>query len=422
MMKKIGDFFRFLKDLDRRIKATIIGTGIMDWGRNLTSRYDTLYANGLGADASDIGMLSSLASAVGAIVSIPMGWAVEKFGVKKVMLLSLVLFTLHAMIFALSGNWLMLIPAYIISARMARMNPLSDIVFITYTDPQKRATLMSLSRVFWAFLGIFAPLAAAFVVAAFGGINVEGIRPLYIIQTFSTIFVFALMFWKLPPIPGSSQKKGDSESNWTSLAHGYQEVLLDKYAGRFIMLNTVRRFASAISMPFVPLWMVDVKGADPYILGIMGAIGSIVSLTLQVPAGKLADMIGRKKVYYLFQPLCFLGTIVLILAPSPEYLLLAGFLGVLGIGGGVTGGGIGTIANTPFHTMFWEIVPEGKRGRLFGIEGVLGLATIPAYILGGVLWEQGFMIGVLVTPILLIGLVVIPILSTIPDTLTRSKR
>ena len=71
--------------------------------------------------------------------------------------------------------------------------------------------------------------------------------------------------------------------------------------------------------------------------------------------------------------------------------------------------------------MFWEVVPEEKRGRWFGVEGLMGLSTIPASMLGGLLWQQGLKAEVLLLPILIEALLVIPILATVPDTLERAK-
>jgi hypothetical protein len=71
--------------------------------------------------------------------------------------------------------------------------------------------------------------------------------------------------------------------------------------------------------------------------------------------------------------------------------------------------------------MFWEAVPREKRGRWFGVEGLMSLATIPASLLGGFLWQRGFMVEVLLAPVLLEVLVAMPILATIPDTLAQPE-
>jgi len=56
-----------------------------------------------------------------------------------------------------------------------------------------------------------------------------------------------------------------------------------------------------------------------------------------------------------------------------------------------------------------------RRGRLFGIEGLFNLASIPGSILGGILWQRGFIMHVLLMPILLEAFIVMPMLDTVPD-------
>jgi hypothetical protein len=68
-----------------------------------------------------------------------------------------------------------------------------------------------------------------------------------------------------------------------------------------------------------------------------------------------------------------------------------------------------------FVTWWWESVPEEKRGRFFGIEGLFGLAAIPASILGGILWQGGYVMQALLIPVLLEVLVVMPLLATVAD-------
>ena len=89
---------------------------------------------------------------------------------------------------------------------------------------------------------------------------------------------------------------------------------------------------------------------------------------------------------------------------------------------GALGGGAGGVSFTPFITMHWEMVPGEKRGRWYSMEGLIGISAIPAAIIGGILWQRGLMIEVLLLPILLEVLVVIPIMTMIPDTLNRNDR
>ena len=411
---------KFLKRLDRRVKVAIAGTGIQNWTQSFSSQYNQLYARDLGAEYVDIGSLNSIGAAITSTVSVPLGWAAERFSVKKVILLGLACAIASATIYALASNWWILIPAIILSSITMRIiNPLTDVIFITCTKPEQSGTVMGLSRVVWGVLSVFAPMAAAIVVANFGGINAQGIRPLYFIQLLLSTFVFIFMATKLETLPTHIDRRKDrSSSKGAGFIQDFRELFKgEKWLKRWVALRMIRQFGISIAMPFVPLWMVNVKGADPYILGIMGTASTIMSSLLQIPAGRLADKIGRKKVYFLLRPITYLGTLLLILAPRPEYLIVVGLLGAVGMRGGAGG-----VSFTPFITMHWEMVPGEKRGRWFGIEGLMNVSTIPATFLGGVLWQYGLMIEALLLPILLEALVVIPILVTVPDTLGRNDR
>jgi MFS family permease len=412
-----------LDDLDERVKVTIVGTGVHSWGQRLTAQYNLLYAAGLGASAIQLGLLNSLAGAVGSLASVPLGWATERYSVRRVLLLGYALGAVASMIYASAGAWWMLIPAFILGGRLVRIMPLTDIIFVSATESEGRTGVMSLSRVVWGAINIFAPLAAGIAVAYFGGINPRGIRPLYYIQLVLTVLVFFFMLRALKPLPGSVRDSGDTGSNG-NLLEGYREFFKgERWLKRWVLLRLVMQFGTNLALPVVPLWMVEVKGATPQMLGLMGTVGVVVSLLFQIPAGRLADRIGRKKVYFLLRPMAYIGTALLVLAPSPEYLVFVGLLGAIALGGagGGAGGGLSSVGFTPFITMFWEIVPQEKRGRWFGIEGLLNISAIPASLVGGLLWERGFTVEVLMLPVLLELLIVLPLLASIPETLVRPE-
>ena len=166
--------------------------------------------------------------------------------------------------------------------------------------------------------------------------------------------------------------------------------------------------------------MVDLMGASAYIYGATTIVAIIVALILSVPAGNLADKIGRKKTFFILAPFTWAGILLmLVVGPNPNYLILVAILGFIIGGGSVSGYGIGGVSFTPFITMWWESIPREKRGRGFGLEGLITSgAAIPASIIAGILWDQGFKTLVLAVPVLLEAIFVIPLLATVPDTKT----
>jgi hypothetical protein len=103
-----------------------------------------------------------------------------------------------------------------------------------------------------------------------------------------------------------------------------------------------------------------------------------------------------------------------------EYLIVVGILGYIGLAGG--GGGLSGVSFIPFITMNFEMVSEEKRGRWLGILGFFNILSFPISILGGLMWQQGMMVEVLLLPILLEVLIAIPILRTVPDTLNQTEK
>ena len=415
--------FRFFGELDRRIKVLFVFLGIHSWHRNLPTQYNQLYATSLGATPIELGSLESISLVASSIISVPSGWIADKYGVKKVILIGLALTAVVSAIYGLADTWWTLIPAILLSgASMRLVMPFVDVLFINYAKPEQRSMVMSLSRTLWAIPRIFTSMIAAVIITHFGGMNATGIRPLYFIQLVLGSFVFlAIALWLKPPSKTPMKKPVKDTEAEGGFIQDFRDVFKgEKWLKRWILIMFIRNVGLRLSLPFIPLWIVNEKGANPYMLGLMGTAGIIVAILLQIPAGKLADKIGRKRAFYLFRPFAYLGTLLLVFAPRVEYLIVVGILGYIGLAGG--GGGLSGVSFSPFITMNFEMVSEEKRGRWLGILGFFNILSFPISILGGLMWQQGMMVEVLLLPILLEVLIAIPILRTVPDTLNQTEK
>jgi len=150
-----------------------------------------------------------------------------------------------------------------------------------------------------------------------------------------------------------------------------------------------------------------VKGADQYLLGVMATATVVARLVFGIPLGRLADRIGRKRVIYLLTPLWYVSNLLLAFSTGPITLVLyAAFQAFYSILSGVTG------------AMTMELVPVEQQGRWSGLLGLFaGLVTIPAPIVGGLIWRELGPLYVFLIPIGLDLLLRVPLLSTVPETL-----
>jgi MFS family permease len=126
--------------------------------------------------------------------------------------------------------------------------------------------------------------------------------------------------------------------------------------------------------------------------------------------GRLADKIGRKKVIYLLSPLWYASYLLLVYACNAFTLILAGaFQAFYLISSGVT------------NAMTLELVPVKQMGKWSGLIGLVrGLVTVPAPLLGGLIWDHLSPMYVFLIPIGVDVLLKLPMLATVPETLDNS--
>lgn len=400
------------KWLDRMVRMTILVEGVYYFSIQMLSQYNVLFASFLGASGFDIGFINFLGAFLASLFSIFVGFIIEFYSLKKIILFGLLSDIFAMLFFIFANNWIMLIPAFLIYTQLVRQIPIADMIFVSFTKPEKRVTIIGFSRIIWGLLQIFAPLLAAFIVSYFGGINVYGIRPLYYISfmILVSIFIIIYTFFEEIYLSKSSETKNFT-FNLGYIVYGYRELIKGKRD--LILWIVIRLFRDGFqysSVLFLPLWLVKFKGVDAFTLGILTAVAIFTSLVSQIPVGRLADKFGRKKAYYLFTLFYCLGVIILIYSPSFEYLILASILGI-GIGG------IGGAAFTPFITMFWEVVGTESRGKLYGLDGsISSLSKLYASIIAGLLWDFGFTSIVLIIPVVIEVFIVFPLLSVVSET------
>jgi MFS family permease len=143
----------------------------------------------------------------------------------------------------------------------------------------------------------------------------------------------------------------------------------------------------------------------------MAAATAVVSIVLAIPLGRLADRIGRKKVLFLTIPLFGLSNVLLVWAPTPAFLVLAGGLQAFFYLGG------------PIQAaMERELVPADQMGRWIGIARIvrLLLSAVMALV-AGLIWDGIGPAFVFAAYLAIDVLIRVPLLATMSDTLDMGR-
>ena len=366
----------FVKRQEKPFKVNMIRTSIQQFFVSLTQQYQPLYIAALGADAFQLGLVNGIGGIASAAVSVPTGWLADKYGIRKMFLLGIPFVALGSLIFTLSADWLMTIPALFITVLSLQiLMTVCPMVCGSYLKMNERATGMQLCDTIVAIPGIVAPMIAAMIITGFGGLTPEGIGPLYALQTIGFLL---LLFLVLRYYRDTIERKSSSGSgNEVGFLGNMREVLRRRNARFWIVYRAISNISWFLSLTYLPLFVADVKGADQFVLGGMATASMIVPLLLSIPMGRLADTFGRKKVVYAVAPFYFLSIVLLVYAPDSTILLVSGFLqGFLMLGLVIQG------------AISQELVPASLLGTWWGILGLLwGIMGVLGPILGGFIWS-----------------------------------
>jgi len=126
----------------------------------------------------------------------------------------------------------------------------------------------------------------------------------------------------------------------------------------------------------------------------------LVNIVLQSPAGKLGDMVGRRRAFAIGQSLFALGALIASLAPNLATLVISRVL--------MAAGGAMLIPNA--MALLRNVIEEGKRSRAFGYFGALLSASAAiGPLVGGILilhfgWKAIFLVNL---PILLLSWILV---------------
>jgi MFS family permease len=339
---------------------------------NLTRNYNSIYTTGLGADPVTLGSLSSVSAAVNMLISIPSGWLSDIYGLKKVMGVGMAIQVLMIAFYAFAKDWTWILMAMVLSPfTMALMFRSQTVMMSNGLRDEDRATGFGLRQIVGQVIGITAPIPAALLVNYFGGLTVEGIRPLFFIRMIGLALLYVYVYMKITDIPTHPRPE---KSNFIQ---DIKEVMSSGNGLKaWIGVGCLGSMVWGIMEPFTFLYAAEVKGADPLTLGTMTTVSTLAIIVFSLPVNRFADTRGRKFTVFVMRPALYVWMIITVIAPSPSWLIIAWIFRGIGM------------SSTAYDTMALELVPANQRGRWLGITNTFSaIIRIPAPIIGGILYR-----------------------------------
>jgi MFS family permease len=139
-----------------------------------------------------------VSSAISALISTPVGWLMDHHGIRGLYLLGVALMAGSSLLYALAHDWRLLFGAALFASIAMRLNGTGcRVICADSVVSRDRVTAQNVCGTLASIVGMVAPLIAAHLVTLFGGMTVEGIRPLYYLQLGGYGIVFLVVAHQL---------------------------------------------------------------------------------------------------------------------------------------------------------------------------------------------------------------------------------
>lgn len=341
---------------------------IMSLGMNLTNALWPLYIQSLGATVLEVSTVISLTGLVGTFLRAPSGLISDRYGRRKIILTSVLLAITPPIFYTFSNNWQQLIPfGMIYSAAFALYMPSRMAIIADYTTQDARTRIYSIMNLSWPLGSLIAPTLAGVLESSYG---------------WNLIFYVATMLYMVGVIPCLLLPTPSLRSSKRQEVTPAREKLNSTFFRPlivFTLLNLFQGLGIGAVQSITPIYLTETFQISTAEVGLFISIGfGVTAILTQLPAGIVADKVGRKKFITaclgLTPPFFLLWTI------TDNLILLLLIQMVIN--------GLWSMTWPATLSLLMEHTHKTRRGLASGFTqtGIMLGFTIGPYI-GGYLWE-----------------------------------
>ena len=395
----------FLKRQQRDWKVTVLRTSLDKFAYQMVFPYLSIYIMALGATGTQLGIVNSIGMIVAGLCGPFTGGLIDRIGPKRIYLIGIGFVAISYLTFSLAQHWELTILAMIgyWLGYATSIHSCATICGNCLVNRDRATGMLICETVAAGLLGVAGPMLATWLVTVFGGVTIGGIRPLFFSGLIVTIGTFVIVLTQL-----SDRKWAKAGNSRPHLLRDIAQVLRGgKNLKKWVVISTITQLPLGMVFPYTQVFAHSIKGANEFILGAMVTGSALASIACAIPLGRLADKIGRKRVLYLTIPLFWISNLMLVLAPSPVFLLIAGMLqGFFFIGGPIA------------SAIEREMVPPEHMGRWLGINRFFRMVLSAILALtAGIIWDKIGPQYIFIAFVAIDLLIRMPLLISIPETL-----
>jgi MFS family permease len=234
-----------------------------------------------------VGLISSIPNLISALLSIPMGLLSDRIGAKKMIILSIIVSTFGAVIAGIAQNPLMLIIAVSLLYLNTTIYHPASYSFTTFLfEPRDRAKALGVQGAGGTLGMALGPLSISILVGILG----LGWRRAYLAWIIPLLLGIVAV-WYIKYIPTSDDE--DKTSKETGV-NGASKLLTTNLV-MFLTFGGLRTMASYMTVTFLSLWLVNTRGMDLSLAGLIFGASSLMGIVASPLGGIYAAKYGEKR-------------------------------------------------------------------------------------------------------------------------------
>lgn len=367
--------------------------------------YNSIYIVALGATGTQLGLLTSLSLALIAISTMATGWLSDRVNRKTMFLIGATLGILVPITYFAADNLYWLIPAFVFAGFAdGIIAPPWTAMYANSVRNEHRGAIYGIANIFILTPTLFAALIGGQIVERYGGLTVEGIRPIYLVQIVLLAIAWITVYLRLSDrTPGQYARK----LNIATMIKDYRIVLKRKGVRAWVGMKSLGSVSIGLAGPFWILFAATVHGASAITISYMVTTRSLVNILFSPLIGRLTDSIGRKWMIIYGRIMMYIATIIFLVFGDNDIFLIIAWITM----------GFSDSTGVAWQAQEAELVNHTQRARMTALSvAAFNLLAVPASVLGGWLWDSVNPLAPFVVMTLIDGLIRMPIVyKYVPD-------
>jgi len=362
--QRITDFLGLKKNIVALL-AMVILVGL---GEKMAERFLPLYLMALGGGAFSIGLLNGLDNLLSALYSFPGGYASDKLGYKRALLLfNLIAMAGYVVVIAIPNWHAVILGAILFVSWTAISLPATMDMVATVLPKNKRTMGVSLHSLVRRIPMALGPVIGGALIGAFG--ETQGVRLAFIVA-----LVLAGVSLILQQVMIADEKRTLAEKG-SSTSYGL--TLLNPPLCNLLVSDILVRFCEQIPYAFVVIWCVSINKITPLQFGLLTTIEMITAMLVYIPVAYLADKSTKKP---------FVVTTFVFFTMFPLILLVAQSFWIMAIAFVIRG--LKEFGEPTRKALIMDLAPDGRKAATFGVYYLVRDIIVAIAAFGGaLLWD-----------------------------------